>query len=120
MTRLVLPVMQEKRKGGIINLASVAGTMYLPLMSVYSATKVKCTQQYDIKSYLFMLDWVFATIFFFVYLSGLCHLLVGGVGDRSFALQHRRPLADTVLHLHGDDGLQRRDEPAQPDRAVAD
>ena len=40
MTRLVLTGMTERRKGVIINLASSAGTSPVPLLTVYSATKV--------------------------------------------------------------------------------
>jgi 17beta-estradiol 17-dehydrogenase / very-long-chain 3-oxoacyl-CoA reductase len=39
MTRLILPQMVERKKGAIINLASLGGAMCTPLLSVYSATK---------------------------------------------------------------------------------
>jgi 17beta-estradiol 17-dehydrogenase / very-long-chain 3-oxoacyl-CoA reductase len=39
MTRLVLPQMVERKKGAIINLASLGGAVCTPLLSVYSATK---------------------------------------------------------------------------------
>jgi short-subunit dehydrogenase len=40
MTRLVLPQMMERKKGGIINLSSAASFCATPLMCVYSATKM--------------------------------------------------------------------------------
>jgi len=39
MTRLVLPQMQARRKGAIINMGSVFGDRPMPLMSTYSASK---------------------------------------------------------------------------------
>ncbi|XP_063608342.1 inactive hydroxysteroid dehydrogenase-like protein 1 [Penaeus indicus] len=39
MTKLVLPGMVSRRKGAIINIASIAGTHPLPLMGIYGATK---------------------------------------------------------------------------------
>jgi short-subunit dehydrogenase len=39
VTRMVLPIMEKKRKGAIINLASSAALLPLPLNVVYSATK---------------------------------------------------------------------------------
>ncbi|KAI0213983.1 Very-long-chain 3-oxoacyl-CoA reductase [Lamellibrachia satsuma] len=39
MTRLVLTGMLERRKGAIINVASVAGVTPTPLLTIYSATK---------------------------------------------------------------------------------
>ncbi|XP_019858217.1 PREDICTED: very-long-chain 3-oxoacyl-CoA reductase-like isoform X3 [Amphimedon queenslandica] len=39
MTHLVLPKMLEKKKGIIVNIASIANTRPLPLMTVYSSTK---------------------------------------------------------------------------------
>lgn len=41
MTRLVLPHMIAKRKGAIINLSSVASSGPMPLVGLYSATKVR-------------------------------------------------------------------------------
>ncbi|OTF72504.1 hypothetical protein BLA29_007073 [Euroglyphus maynei] len=40
MTRLVLPSMVKRKKGLVINVASIAGYQPLPLMGVYSASKV--------------------------------------------------------------------------------
>lgn len=40
MTRVVLPKMAEKRKGLIINLASISAESSVPLLSLYGATKV--------------------------------------------------------------------------------
>lgn len=40
MTRIVLPTMVQKKKGLIINIGSIAGYQPLPLMGLYSATKV--------------------------------------------------------------------------------
>ena len=39
MTRLVLPQMQARRKGAIINMGSVFGDRPMPLMSTYTASK---------------------------------------------------------------------------------
>lgn len=39
MTRLILPQMVERKKGAIVNIASIGGAMSTPLLSVYSATK---------------------------------------------------------------------------------
>ena len=39
MTRLVLPKMEEKKKGAIINIASVASITPLPLNNIYAASK---------------------------------------------------------------------------------
>lgn len=43
MTALFMPAMVQKRKGVIINLSSTAGVIPNPLLSVYSATKVRQT-----------------------------------------------------------------------------
>lgn len=40
MIKLLLPKMLEKKRGIIVNVSSVAGTMNVAMMSVYSATKV--------------------------------------------------------------------------------
>ena len=40
MTRIIVPKMQDQRRGAIINIASIAGLRPMPLMSVYSASKV--------------------------------------------------------------------------------
>lgn len=40
MTKIVLPQMLEKKKGIIINLSSITGTISTPLLTVYSASKV--------------------------------------------------------------------------------
>ncbi len=39
LTRLYLPEMKQRKKGGIINVSSIAGYQPLPYMSVYAATK---------------------------------------------------------------------------------
>src|SRR5437879_13635053 len=39
LVRLFLPEMRERRKGAIINVASVAGLRPLPYLSLYAATK---------------------------------------------------------------------------------
>jgi len=39
LVRLFLPEMRERRKGAIINVASVAGLLPLPYLSLYAATK---------------------------------------------------------------------------------
>jgi NADP-dependent 3-hydroxy acid dehydrogenase YdfG len=39
MARSVLPVMMERKKGDIVNIASVAGLKYSPNFALYSATK---------------------------------------------------------------------------------
>jgi short-subunit dehydrogenase len=39
MTRLVLPIMKERRKGHIINMCSIAGLIGTPTYSVYAASK---------------------------------------------------------------------------------
>lgn len=39
MTHLILPQMVERKKGAVINIASIGGAMCTPLLSVYSATK---------------------------------------------------------------------------------
>lgn len=39
LTRLFLPGMKERRKGGVLNIASTAGYQPLPYLSVYAATK---------------------------------------------------------------------------------
>lgn len=41
MTRACLPGMVKRKRGLVINLSSVAGYRPLPLMGVYSASKVK-------------------------------------------------------------------------------
>lgn len=40
MTRIILPTMVSKKKGLIINIGSIAGYQPLPLMGLYSASKV--------------------------------------------------------------------------------
>ncbi|KAH9519178.1 hypothetical protein Btru_074910 [Bulinus truncatus] len=51
MTEIVLPKMVEKRSGYIINIGSASGTFYVPLLSLYSASKAyidvlsRCLQQ---------------------------------------------------------------------------
>ena len=39
MTKMILPRMELKKKGAIINIASIAGTAPQPFMTMYSATK---------------------------------------------------------------------------------
>lgn len=39
LTRLFLPGMRERRKGGILNVASIAGFQALPYLSLYAASK---------------------------------------------------------------------------------
>src|SRR5438445_12222632 len=39
LVRLFFPEMRERRKGAIINVASVAGLLPLPYLSLYAATK---------------------------------------------------------------------------------
>jgi short-subunit dehydrogenase len=39
LTHMFLPLMQQRRKGGIINLSSIAAYQPLPYLSVYAATK---------------------------------------------------------------------------------
>eukprot|EP01147_Barroeca_monosierra_P010179 gene10179-2338_t len=39
MTRIVLPGMEERKRGAIINVSSGSGTLPTPLLTVYSATK---------------------------------------------------------------------------------
>lgn len=40
MTRMVLPQMQKRQKGAIVNVSSSSELQPLPLMSVYAASKV--------------------------------------------------------------------------------
>lgn len=40
MTRLLLPGMQEKNRGTVVNVASVAGIAPMPMLNVYGATKM--------------------------------------------------------------------------------
>lgn len=42
MTRMILPQMQKRQKGAIVNVASGSELQPLPLMSVYAASKVSC------------------------------------------------------------------------------
>ena len=39
MTKIILPIFEAKRKGAIINIASVSGLSPQPLQTVYAATK---------------------------------------------------------------------------------
>ena len=41
MTRAVLPTLIAKKKGAIINISSASGTHATPMLTVYSATKVR-------------------------------------------------------------------------------
>ena len=41
MTKIVLPDMINRGKGAIINIASIAASGPIPLMGIYSASKVK-------------------------------------------------------------------------------
>jgi len=41
MTRIVLPQMLERKKGAIINISSASGVIPVPLLTVYSGTKVQ-------------------------------------------------------------------------------
>lgn len=41
MTKVVLPIMLGNQKGIILNIASMSGTISQPLLTVYSASKVK-------------------------------------------------------------------------------
>ena len=43
MTSLVLPGMVARKKGVILNIASAAGKSPMPLLTLYSATKVEMT-----------------------------------------------------------------------------
>lgn len=45
MTRIVLPSMVQKKKGLVVNMSSVAAYQPLPLMGLYSASKVSCTNR---------------------------------------------------------------------------
>ena len=40
MVKVVLPKMLDKKKGVIVNLSSSAGSLMLPMMTVYASTKV--------------------------------------------------------------------------------
>lgn len=40
MTRMIIPGMQQRRKGAIVNVSSGSEMQPLPLMTVYAATKV--------------------------------------------------------------------------------
>lgn len=40
MTRMILPQMQKRQKGAIVNVSSSSELQPLPLMSVYAASKV--------------------------------------------------------------------------------
>lgn len=40
MSRVVLPGMEERKRGLIINVASLSATIPAPLLAVYAATKV--------------------------------------------------------------------------------
>ena len=40
LTQKVIPDMVERKRGAIINIASASGNMPVPLLTVYSATKV--------------------------------------------------------------------------------
>lgn len=40
MSHIVLPEMEKKKKGLIVNVSSAAGDYPTPLLSIYSATKV--------------------------------------------------------------------------------
>lgn len=42
MTKMILPQMQKRNKGAIVNLSSLVATAPFPGFSVYSATKVRC------------------------------------------------------------------------------
>lgn len=48
MTRVVLPGMVSRRRGLVINMSSIAGYKPLPLMGVYSASKVRINFQLKI------------------------------------------------------------------------
>lgn len=41
MTKIVLPGMQERKRGAIVNVSSSAELQPMPLMTVYAATKVE-------------------------------------------------------------------------------
>lgn len=43
MTKLVLPGMQERKRGAIVNVSSSAELQPMPLLAVYAATKVTRT-----------------------------------------------------------------------------
>jgi short-subunit dehydrogenase len=43
MTQLVIPAMRARRSGSIVNVSSIGGTIPLPWMSLYSATKFALT-----------------------------------------------------------------------------
>ena len=41
MTKLVLPAMLKKKKGAIVNIASIAAAGPMPLLGIYAASKVR-------------------------------------------------------------------------------
>lgn len=45
MTKLVLPGMQKRKRGAIVNVSSSAELQPMPLMAIYAATKVKIINQ---------------------------------------------------------------------------
>jgi 17beta-estradiol 17-dehydrogenase / very-long-chain 3-oxoacyl-CoA reductase len=65
MTRMVLPGMVARRKGLIINMSSTGASGTTPLIAVYSATKVRCsdTSQNTVAKWLKSLAYVILLLY---------------------------------------------------------
>lgn len=62
LTRMVLPQMAEKRKGAIINLSSASAIQPTPLLTIYSATKVKVMVFFSLSNALFFRHLRFSSV----------------------------------------------------------
>ena len=50
MSSIVMPGMVEKKRGVVINIASAAGNMPVPLLTVYSACKVSVSTEDQVQN----------------------------------------------------------------------
>lgn len=94
MTRVVLPSMVARRKGLVINMSSIAAYQPLPLMGIYSASKV-CAHRCDLscRAYSTLLC------------LGFRGQLFAQPVHRVWTVQHRGADTHAELHLHQDDQL---------------
>ena len=107
MTRAVLPGMISRRRGLIINMSSIAGYQPLPLMGVYSASKVSLRLEWCLSCLCLLCNWLHLIQWFLILISEIRWVLQQNSRVRVYQeSQYTCTDCDTIIHQHQDDQME--------------